>query len=437
MKAALAYAMCGVAILVADADGDVRPNVVLILADDLGIEGVGCYGGQSYETPNIDRLAETGVRFTHCFSNPLCSPSRAELLTSREPLHNGIPRVIYDLAQHREFLDPAKEQSIGNLFQDAGYATAMAGKWQLSFLHERDTINAFGFDEYQAWQIFRDGMKTSRFANPSLRRNGELRDVVHGGYGPDENCQFVNDFVTRHRDDPFFVYYACLLPHYPWEPTPDSDDALKPASDGLGNKAYFPDMVAYLDTIVGRIVDNLEQLGLRERTLVVFLADNGTDKRLSTKWSDGERTASVNGGKGTMTDAGTRVPLIANWPGQIEPGVCGDLVELCDVLPTLSNICALPTPKNPINGVSFAPQLGFELTVENRRSWVHVQNMKQRHVRSRDFILSNSGDFRPVVRIGDKPAKPIRRALSDDETQERARLTKALQSVERFANQSE
>lgn len=414
-----------------------RPNVVVILADDLGVEGVGCYGGQSYETPNIDRLAAGGVRFTHCFSNPLCSPSRAELLTGREPLHNGISRVIYDVKRHREYLDPDREQIVANLFQNAGYATAMAGKWQLSFLHERDTINTFGFDEYQAWQIFRDDEKTSRFANPSLRLNGTLRPVVDGGYGPDENCAFVNDFIRRHREEPFFVYYACLLPHYPWEPTPNSSDPLKPAADGLGDKKYFPDMVAYLDTIVGRIVANLEELGLRKNTLVLFVADNGTDRRLTSAWSDGSRNANVVGGKGTMTDAGTHVPMIANWPKRIQPGVCDDLVELCDILPTLGSICRLEPPKNPINGVSFAPQLGLSLDEVTRRQWVHVQNMKQRHVRSRRFILGNDGNMRPVVGIGEKRADTISDVLSAENAAEKAKLRAALEHVEQFSQPSQ
>ena len=409
-----------------------QPNIVLILADDLGVEGVGCYGGQSYATPNIDQLAATGVQFTNCFSNPLCSPSRAELLTGREPLHNGIPRVIYDFERHREFLDPSKEQTIANLLLESGYATAMAGKWQLSFLHERDTIGSFGFGEYQAWQIFRNGAKTSRFANPSLRLNGNLRPVVNGGYGPDENCTFVNDFVRRHRDEPFFVYYACLLPHYPWEPTPASESPLKPARDGLGNKKYFPDMVEYLDQIVGRVVANLDELGLRENTLVLFVADNGTDRRLTSDWADDSRTAKVVGGKGTMTDSGTHVPLIANWPGVIHPSVCDDLIELCDILPTLVQVASSAEPKNRINGVSFAAQLGLVDESPRRREWVHVQNLSMRHVRSHSFILGNRSPLRPVVRIGDQPAEPISRELTNEELREQKRLQRGLRQIEEF-----
>lgn len=412
----------------------IRPNVVLILADDLGLECVGAYGGQSYKTPNIDRLAESGVRFEMCFSNPYCSPSRGELLTGREPLHTGIPRVIFDPAKHREFLDPAKQQSIANLFQDSGYVTAMAGKWQLSFLHERDTIGNFGFDEYQAWQIFRDGFKTSRFANPSLRVNGQLNAELVGGYGPDENCRFVTEFITKHQSEPFFVYYASLLPHWPWEPTPASNEPLKPAN-GVGDSKYFPDMVAYLDTIVGRITDHLETLGLRENTIVMFIADNGTDRRLRSAWSDGDRRAMVDGGKGTMTDAGTHVPLVVNWRDHISASVTKELVELCDVMPSLVDLCRLAQPKYEINGVSFASLLGFgepDVASMGTRRWIHAQNVGSRHVRSRSHILTNRGEFRTVVATGEKSAAAILRPLTVDEQAVRHELESGLRHVEEF-----
>ena len=306
-----------------------------LLAGHTWLECVGAYGGLSYKTPHIDRLARSGMRFTHCFSNPYCSPSRAQLLTGRYPLHNGITRVIYDPPQHREFLDPEKETSFARLLQQAGYATVIAGKWQVSFLHERDTIRAHGFDEYQCWQIFHEGQKTSRYAQPTLRQNGKvLQEELRGKYGPDVNVDFLIDFMRRHRDQPFMVYYTSLLPHYPWEPTPDSDDPLKPA-DGLGDTKHMPDMVACLDKQVGRIVAAVDELGLSDRTVIIFSGDNGTDRRIRSKWTDGQVSRTVAGGKGTMTDAGTRVPLIAAWPGVVKPGaVCDDLIDFSDFLPT-------------------------------------------------------------------------------------------------------
>ncbi len=388
-----------------------RPNIVFILADDLGIECVGAYGGLSYRTPNLDKLAAGGVRFTHAFTNPLCSPTRAQVLTGRYPIHNGIKRVLFDFQKHREFLDPARETSFASLLRQAGYATAIAGKWQLSFLHERDTIRDFGFDEYQCWQIFRDGEKTSRYADPTFRQNGRvIGPELRGRYGPDVNVDFLIDFMKRHRDKPFLVYYTALLPHFPWEPTPDSGVALRAAADALGDPKYFPDMVAYLDKQVGRFLAALDELHLRERTLVVFLADNGTDRRIVSRWTDGKITRDVRGGKGTMTDAGARVPLIANWPGTIKPAVLDDLVDSSDILPTLVELAGAPAPPRAINGRSFAPRLRGQ--PGNGRAWVHVQNMDQRWVRNREFHLANDSTLRPVVGIGEAHAEPIPKPYS-------------------------
>ncbi|NNJ25942.1 sulfatase-like hydrolase/transferase [Alienimonas chondri] len=424
-----------------------RPNVLLILADDLGVEALGCYGGTSYETPNLDRLAAGGRRFTHCFSNPYCSPSRAELLTGREPLHNGIPRVIFDPQNHREFLDPAREQTVANLFRDAGYATAAAGKWQLSFLTQRDTPHALGFDRSQFWPIQIEGSRTSRFAEPSFW--GDRPDGTRGpwskpdAYGPDEYNAFVQAEIDRAStaEEPFFIYYAMLLPHFPWEPTPDSDDPLKRtsslATSSKGNLKYLPDMVAYMDRLVGQTLSHLEEAGALENTVVVFLGDNGCDVGVTSKRTvpgpDGPRIVVVPGGKGTLTDAGTRVPLIVSWPGTVDPGVDEGLVEFSDVLPTLADLCDLPAPRNPINGVSFADRLGVP-GMEDRpdRTWVHIQDKSRRQVRSRTHILTDRGAFRPVIGPGERPAAPLSGALSPELQAERNRLAAALQAVETF-----
>lgn len=382
------------------------PNIVLILADDLGVECVESYGGRSYRTPHIDALAASGVRFTHGFANPYCSPSRAQLLTGRYPLHNGITRVIYDPQQHREWLDPARETSFATLLRDAGYATAIAGKWQVSFLHERDIVREHGFDEYQLWQIFHNGQKTSRYASPTMRQNGKvLHEELRGRYGPEVNLEFLIDFIRRHRDGPFLAHYAALLPHQPWEPTPDSGVPLRPA-EGAGDPKYMPDMVAYLDKQVGQLLDVLEELGIRQNTLVLFTADNGTDRRIRSRWTDGRTERTVAGGKGTMTDAGTRVPLIASWPEATAGGrVCEDLIDLSDFLPTLAEVGRAGPPPRPINGRSFAPQLRGKRG--NPRDWIHVQDKSQRHVRNRDFLLNDQRVLRPVTEIGEAPAPPV------------------------------
>jgi len=386
------------------------PNIVMILADDLGIECVQSYGGESYETPHIDRLASQGIRFTHCFSNPLCSPSRAQLLTGQYPFRNGIREVLYDLKRHANlYLDAEGHPSFARQLQAAGYRTAIAGKWQLSFLHERDTVRDFGFDEYCCWQIFRDDeSKTRRYHQPHYKKNGALiADAIKDRYGPDVLVDFLIDFMKKNaaQKRPFMAYQTCLLPHFPWVPTPDSQDQNDPlkSATGKGNPKFFPDMVKYLDKNVGRIMQALDALGIAENTVLIFSGDNGTQMPLRSKWRDGKTVA---GGKGTMTDRGTRVPLIVRWPGRIEKGAtCDDLVDFSDFLPTLCELAKAPLPKGKIDGRSFAPQLLGK--PGDPREWVHVQNKSSRHVRSRDYILNDKKKLRAVTALDEPEGKPL------------------------------
>ncbi|MBA2117230.1 sulfatase-like hydrolase/transferase [Bremerella alba] len=403
---------------------DRLPNLVVIMADDLGIEGVGAYGGQSYKTPHLDALASGGMRFTHCFANPVCSPTRAQVLTGRYPFRNGIPRIIYLPDEHREFLDPNRETSFATLLKQKGYATVMAGKWQLSFLNERDLLADHGFDQSQMWQIFHNGEKTSRYANPTMRQNGKvLQKELQGGYGPAANVDFLIDFMRQHQEQPFLVYYTALLPHYPWEPTPHSEKPLKPAN-GVGDKKYMKDMVEYLDSQVGQIVDALEDMKLRDNTLILFTGDNGCDQRIVSTWTDGTVTRQVHGGKATMTDRGTRVPLIANWPGTIEAGkVNSDLVDLSDIMPTLLELAHTPKPKQTLDGRSFAPQLLGQ--AGHPRQWIHAQYGNKRLVRNQDYMLLGGSVLRPVVDFG----LPTGKAIQGDLTTEQREAKQQLQAA--------
>lgn len=385
------------------------PNILFILADDLGIECLSMFGGKSHLTPNLDRLASQGMRFTHCIANPYCSPSRAELLTGRYPYANGIKEVIYDLNRHRDLILDTAEPSFARQLQHAGYRTAIAGKWQLSFLHERNTINAFGFDEYQCWQIFaEDSSKTTRFHNPHFIRNGQIiHDDIAERYGPEVNAQFLTDFIEKQAADntPFLAYYTCLLPHFPWVPTPNSKDKsyVLPNATHKGDPRHFPDMVRYLDDNVGRLMQTIDEAGIAGNTVVIFVADNGTQQGLTNRWGD---DLVVPGGKGTMTDLGTRVPLIVRWPGEVEPGtVSNDMIDLVDFLPTLCEIANAPLPDQPTHGRSFLPQLRGQTGTPRR--WVHVQSKNERHIRGGSHILNDQGQLRPVVGIGRQRAPTI------------------------------
>jgi len=335
-----------------------RPNIVLIMADDLGYECIGAYGGTSYKTPVLDALAQKGIRFNHCYAQPLCTPSRVKLLTGVSNIRN------YEMFGYLN----SSETTFANLLKEQGYATCIAGKWQLS--GDADTIRSFGFDEHCVWNMLPyhategkpklKGPKNAlnRYENPVLYRNGEWLSPGHGSYGPDICCAFAEDFIEKNCKKPFLVYYPMILTHSPFDPTPDSDDWKKSCEGSKKHKnktVYFKDMVAYADKLVGRITKKLDQLGLRENTLVIFIGDNGTDTHI-TSFMGPRRVA---GGKGLMTNAGTHVPLIVSWPQTAAPGdICDDPVDFRDFLPTLCDVSGVTLPQNiTLNGQSFLPQI--------------------------------------------------------------------------------
>jgi arylsulfatase A len=339
---------------VAFANSDVRLNVVLIMADDLGYETLGVNGGESYETPVLDRLAAEGARFNHCYVQPLCTPTRVQLMTG-----------LYNVRNYVEFgLLDRSAKTFGNFFQDAGYKTGVAGKWQLGRLGDEPAL--FGFAEHCLWQHVR---KPPRYANPGLEINGEMRDFTGGEYGPDIVNDFACDFIRRHRDEPFFLYYPMILTHAPFQPTPDSPGWDPKAMGEKGNRseAHFADMVAYMDKLVGRLADTLEECGLRERTLLLFLGDNGTGRTVRSRW----KGDIVRGGKGKTTLEGMHVPLIASWPATIPPGVvCDDLIDSADILPTICEAAGVPIPAGiEPDGRSFLPQLRGESG--QPRQWIY------------------------------------------------------------------
>ncbi len=385
-------------------DPPAKPNIVIILADDLGIECLKSYGGLSHRTPHIDLLAREGMRFTHCFSNPYCSPSRATLLTGRYPFKNGLKTVLHSRRQEETYLRP-DQPSFARQLKQAGYATGLAGKWHVSLLHKHDTVRAFGFDQYQSWQIFdKEGRKTTRYHQPHLNRNGTIiAGEIKDRYGPDVDAEFLIGFMkaSAAKKQPFLAYLATVLPHYPWEPTPDSPEKgyRQPSPEHKGDPKYFPDMVAYLDKTVGRILGTLDELGIAGNTIVLFLADNGTDTGIVNLWRDG---VEVRGGKGTLTDRGTHVPLIVRWPGHVQGGsTCTDLVDFSDFLPTLCELGQAPLPAEAIHGRSFVPQLLGK--PGNPREWIHIQHEGKRQVRNREYMLDHKGRLQRVVALGEKP----------------------------------
>jgi len=355
-----------------------RPNIVFIMADDLGEEVLGAYGGESFDTPNIDALAESGTRFMHAFSTPVCSPSRTTILTGRYHFR-------YD---HEWGHLPADEVTFGNVMRNAGYATAAAGKWQMGLLKDKPLQpRKKGFNRYSFW-AWHEG---PRYYDPLIWEDARLvDDAVDHRYGPDVYTDFLIDHIKRNRDEHqrFFAYFPMTLPHLaktdgPYEEPPGPD----------GDYQTYPELVDQMDRLVGRIVHALERFGLREETLILFTGDNGTPTNVSVKQHGHEAQA----GKGEMTNAGTHVPLIASWPGHVPSGVVSDaLIDFTDFLPTFAGLAGRPAPDDrTIDGVSFLPQLLGSDT--QHRPWVYTEWKGERWARTHDWKLHANGELYHVA----------------------------------------
>ncbi len=329
-----------------------RPNIIIIMADDFGYECVTANGGQSYQTPNLDRLAAAGMRFEQCHVQPLCTPTRVQLMTGR-----------YNVRNYLNFGTlPRTETTFAQLLKQGGYATGICGKWQLG--HELDSPQHFGFDEALLWQHTR---RPPRYANAGLELNGVEKEYPQGSYGPAQVNDFALDFVTRHSGAPFFLYYPMMLTHDPFQPTPDSPDWDPTTHNENQHKSvkHFADMTAYMDKMIGKLDAKLGELGIRDNTLLIFIGDNGT---LSTVTSQFKGT-DFQGGKGKTTHRGYHVPMIVSWPAVVKQGrVNTDLISATDFLPTICAAASLPVPAN-VDGVSFLPQLRGEKGTP--RDWLY------------------------------------------------------------------
>jgi len=320
----------------------------------------------------------------------------------------------------------AKEATIGQVFRRAGYSTCIAGKWQLG--GGMDAPNVAGFDDYCLWQLTRRGKTLgSRYPNPTLEQNGKILEDLKGQYGPDVVSDFVVDFITKHKERPFFVYYPMILPHYPHEPTPNSAD-WDPNAAGLdvahkiGTVRYFSDMVAYMDKTVGKVVDALERNGLRENTLILFTGDNGTHRGIVSEFRDG----TITGGKGSMTDAGTHVPLIANWPDTVPANkFLQDLVDFSDFLPTLCEVCGIERPAGQLDGQSFAPPLRGQ--PGRPREWVYSWYEREgRRDQARQFARTARHKLYGDGRFYDVAADPLeQKPLAAEKLSEEARKVRS------------
>ncbi|MEN8187759.1 MAG: sulfatase-like hydrolase/transferase [Bacteroidota bacterium] len=371
-----------------------KPNVILIMVDDMGYECIGSYGSTSYETPNIDQIASQGILFSNCIAQPLCTPSRVKIMTGKYNYRN------YDYFGHLNL----SEYTFGNIMQDAGYETCIAGKWQLNGLRYKDKItdwndntrpNKFGFDEYCLWQLTKGRGDGERYGDPLLEQNGEILDKDVNDYGPDIFANYILDFIERKKDKPFFVYYPMVLVHDPFVPTPDSDKWDNQEVRYRNDTTYFKDMVAYTDKIVGKITNKLKELDLDENTILIFTADNGTHPTVYSQLAN----ETIQGAKGNTINTGVHVPLIVYWPSQIKKGrVFNSLIEFSDFFPTLADIVET---KVTSDGKSFYPLLIGEKYAPRETAFVHydprwgknVNQYRNQFARTLGYKLYQDGSF--------------------------------------------
>lgn len=356
-----------------------RPNIILIMGDDVGFEVPGFTGGESYATPNIDAMAEQGMQFSRCYGSPMCSPSRFMLLTGKYNFRNYGDNSWANLE-----LD---QRTVANTLQSAGYATCAAGKWQ--FNHGDTGLVTFGFDKYCITDPFKlaseNNSPTLRlYKNPTIYENGAYRpeSEMEGKYSEDIFMDYMFGFIdsSNKAKKPFFIYYAPNLCHKPFSPTPDDPEfaAWDPYKrESLFDTIFFKSMIKYYDKNMGRLLAKLKAAGIEQNTLVLFIAgDNGTDDEINSKFQG----AYISGGKGHTKISGTHLAFAAYWPGHISPSKNGNLVDLVDFLPTIAAAAGVGVSPGygPLDGISFFDQLMGSSNAEARQYSYNWYDLNQR-----------------------------------------------------------
>jgi arylsulfatase A-like enzyme len=360
-----------------------KPNIIFIMVDDMGRDWVSCYGAK-HQTPNIDRLAKEGVRYQTAWCTPICTPTRVTLLTGQYPCHHGWVQH-YDVPRWGGAgLRADRFTTFARLLREGGYATVIGGKWQINHLgKEPDALKKHGFDEHCVWPGVEEGKPETqeRFWNGLLVTNGKRSKVP---YGPDTINDFLIDYIKRHKDDPFLIYYPMLLTHGPHTTTP-----MNKANAQQGKPALYAGNVTYMDHLVGKLVAAVDKLGLKEKTLIVFTGDNGS---ASSGILNGDPYPK---GKGRQADWGAHVPFIVRAPFLNKGGVVSrDLIDFTDLYPTFLDLAGIVPPKNlKLDGKSFVPSLRGSEDPYEKRSWVYSQLGDFRMIRDWYHIVDNKGSF--------------------------------------------
>lgn len=377
-----------------------KPNVIVILTDDQGTLDMGAYGATDLLTPNMDRLAKSGVRFTQFYAgSAVCSPSRASLLTGKVPHKAGVPGNAGSEKGGPHGLPP-EETTMAEVFKAAGYATAHIGKWHLGYIPEK-MPNGQGFD----YSFGHMGGCIDNFSHffywngpnrHDLHRNGE-EIFMDGAYFPDLMVEEAGGFIDKNREHPFFMYFAMNTPHYPYQG--DTQWLKYYREQGVPYpRDLYNAFVTSLDARIGVLLDKLEALGLRENTIIVFQSDHGHSTEIRAHGGGGY-TGPYRGAKFSLLEGGIRVPAIISWPGHIPEGESRDQMSVStDWLPTLTELAGIPAPAREIDGISLKAVLD-DPNAESPHSDFHWQLDRHWAVRKGNWKLlydpADTSDGRP------------------------------------------
>lgn len=352
---------------------DEPPNILFILADDLGYGDLGCYGATDLSTPNLDQLAKDGVRFTSYYANgAICSPTRAAFVTGRYQQRLGLDNALTYQEMGRGL--PADGQTLATDLRAKGYATGISGKWHLGYDPERQPLQQ-GFDHFFGLlggnhhyfeHMDRIGVADLWSQNHPVERDGYSTDLI---------TEDSIAFLREHQDRPFFLYLSHPAPHFPWQGPKDRNKLVEPKKKSWqeGDRETYVAMVEHLDAGIGRTLAELDRLGLREKTLVVFSSDNGGHTH--------SRNAPLSGEKGTLWEGGIRVSCIARWPGVLKAG--SEFDEPCltlDWAATFRRLAGWPVDPAVEDGVDLMPALTGEGQLAERSLFWRRQSGPRRKV---------------------------------------------------------
>jgi arylsulfatase A len=403
------------------------PNIILVMADDCSAKEFSCYGNRETHTPRLDELGRTGVMFKTCWATPICSPTRAMIMTGRYAYRTGWYHNDMKPEKGEKGYDLAEDNLIfAQALKDAGYRTGICGKWQL-----RGSEETYGFEELCMHHAIKDVFdgpiepeegslpgRPARYWHPAIVRDGKQMKTTDTDYGPDIYTDFIIDFARRHKDEPFMVYFPMSLTHSTWDFDLERMGYVAPPElDASGRKTgrkgepSLKANVEYTDRLMGRLADAMDELGIRDNTVIMFTCDNGTSGYGKSKVSQ---------------ERGPRVPLIVNCPGIVKRlGPCDALVDFSDIMPTMLDLAGVDLPTGyEIDGTSFAPVLRGEK--KTARDWIFSNFAETRMIRDSRWLMD--GQER-LYDCGDQRNEEGYKDVTDSEDPEVAEVKRRFNTI--------